>query len=81
MIYRGLISDGLISYQGLSPILRGVRTSLVAQRVKRLSTMQEIQVLFLGWEDPLEEEMAPHSSILAFSKHAGRTDALESVCL
>ena len=44
MIYRGLISDGLISYQGLSPILRGVRTSLVAQRVKRLSTMQEIQV-------------------------------------
>ena len=27
--------------------------------------MQEIQVLFLGWEDALEEEMATHSSILA----------------
>ena len=27
--------------------------------------MQEMQVQSLGWEDPLEEEMAPHSSILA----------------
>ena len=27
--------------------------------------MQETQVLSLGWEDPLEEEMATHSSILA----------------
>ena len=27
--------------------------------------MQEMQVLFLGWEDALEEEMATHSSILA----------------
>ena len=28
--------------------------------------MQEIQVQFLGWEDPLEKEMATHSSILAW---------------
>ena len=28
--------------------------------------MQETQVQFLGWEDPLEEEMATHSSILAW---------------
>ena len=28
--------------------------------------MQEMQVLFLGWEDPLEEGMATHSSILAW---------------
>ena len=42
------------------------RTSLVAQRVKRLSAMQETQVQSLGWEDPLETEMAAHSSILAW---------------
>ena len=28
--------------------------------------MQDMQVLFLGWENPLEEEMAPHSSLLAW---------------
>ena len=28
--------------------------------------MQDIRVLFLGWEDPLEKEMATHSSILAW---------------
>ena len=42
------------------------RTSLVAQRVKRLSAMQKTQVQSLGWEDPLETEMAAHSSILAW---------------
>ena len=41
-------------------------TSLVAQMVKRLPTMQETQVRPLGWEDLLEKEMAPHSSILAW---------------
>ena len=40
-------------------------TSLVVQMVKRLSTMQETQVRSLGWEDPLEEGMSTHSSILA----------------
>ena len=34
--------------------------------VKRLSAMQDIQVQSLGWEDPLEKEMAAHSSILAW---------------
>ena len=34
--------------------------------VKRLSTMWETQVRALGWEDPLEKEMASHSSILAW---------------
>ena len=33
--------------------------------VKRLSAMQETRVRSLGWEDPLENEMAAHSSILA----------------
>ena len=34
--------------------------------VKNLPAMQEMQVLSLGQEDPLEEEMATHSSILAW---------------
>ena len=40
--------------------------SLVAQRVKHLSTMRETQVRSLGWEYSLEKAMAPHSSILAW---------------
>ena len=44
---------------------------LVAQMVKNLPSMQEIQVLSLGWEDPLEEEMATYSSILAWKKSHG----------
>ena len=39
--------------------------SLVAQTVKNLPTMQETSVRSLDQEDPLEEEMAIHSSILA----------------
>ena len=34
--------------------------------VKRLSTMQETLVQALGWEDPLEKEMAIHSSTIAW---------------
>ena len=41
-------------------------TSLVAQMVKRLPTMQETWVQSLDWEDLLEKEMATHSSILAW---------------
>ena len=40
--------------------------SLVAQSVKNLPAMQETRVQSLGWEDPLEKEMATHSSILAW---------------
>ena len=39
---------------------------LVAQTVKRLPAVQETQVRSLGREDPLEDEMATHSSILAW---------------
>ena len=38
----------------------------MAQRIKRLPAMQETQVGSLGWEDPLEKEMATHSSVLAW---------------
>ena len=43
-----------------------LRTSLVAQAVKCLSTMRETQVQSLVWEDPMAKEMATHSSILAW---------------
>ena len=42
------------------------RTSLVAQTVKGLPAMWETQVRSPGWEDPLEKEMATHSSTLAW---------------
>ena len=38
----------------------------MAQTVKHLSAMQKTQVQSLGWEDPLEKEVAAHSSILAW---------------
>ena len=38
----------------------------MAQMVKNLPTMRETQVQSLGWEDPLEKEMATHSSTLAW---------------
>ena len=38
----------------------------MAQTVERLSAMQETRLRSLGWEDPLEKEMAAHSSILAW---------------
>ena len=42
------------------------KTSLVAQTVKRLPKMREIQIQSLGQKDPLEKEMATHSNILAW---------------
>ena len=38
----------------------------MAQLVNNPPAMQETPVRFLGWEDPLEKEMATHSSILAW---------------
>ena len=38
----------------------------MAQRVKHLPATWETRVRSLGWEDPLEKEMATHSSILAW---------------
>ena len=46
--------------------INAIWTSLVAQTVKRLSTMQETWVPSLGREDPLEKEMAIHSSTIAW---------------
>ena len=53
-----------VNYLVTSSYSRGA--SLVAQWVKNLHALQETQVQFLGQEDPLEKEMAIHSSILAW---------------
>ena len=52
--------------EGLEVTQRQGATSLVAQMVKRLPTMRETWVRSLGREDPLEKEMATHSSTLAW---------------
>ena len=61
---------------------QGIKASLVAQTVKRLPVMWETQVRSLGWEDPLEKEMATHSSILAWRipwiEEPGRLQSTES---
>ena len=44
----------------------GEGASLVAQTIKHLPEVQETWVQSPGWEDPLEKEMATHSSILAW---------------
>ena len=43
-----------------------LKAFLVAQRIKCLPAMQETRVQSLGWEDPLEKEMATHPSIPAW---------------
>ena len=58
------------------------QASRVAQMVKRLPAMQETWVQSLGWEDPLEKEMATHSGTLAWKiprmKEPGRLQSMES---
>ena len=59
-----------------------IRTSLVAQTVKRLSTMWDTWVRALGREDPLEKEMAIHSSTIAWkipwTEEPGRLQSMGS---
>jgi len=54
----------------------------MAQMVKNLPAMQEIRVQSLGWEDPLEKEMATHSNILAWripgTEEPGRLQSIGS---
>ena len=73
-----MISDGQEFGRGLSVL----PTSIVAQTVKRLSAMRETCIRFLGQEDPLEKEMATHSSTLAWKipwmKEPGRLQSMGS---
>ena len=56
-------------------------SSLAAQLVKNLPAMQEMWVKFLGQEDPLEREMATHSSILAWEiPWREKPGGLQSLC-
>ena len=56
--------------------------SLVVHTVKNLSVMQKTHIWSLGWEDPLEKEMATHSSILAWripwTEEPGRLQSMGS---
>ena len=52
--------------EGIGCPLQYSWTSLMTQTVKNPPTMQETWVWSLGWEDPLEKAMAPHSSTLAW---------------
>ena len=59
-------SKASILWRSLSLLYGSLWTSLVAQMVKHLSTMRETQAQSLSWEDPLEKEMATHSSTPAW---------------
>ena len=79
---------GTLSLMKAPRIYNGEKTassisgSLVAQTVKCLPTMQETQVQSLGQEDPLEKEMATHSSILSWkipwTEEPGRLQSMGS---
>ena len=66
----------------INDLLKELWTSLVAQMVKRLSTMQETWVRSLGREDPLEKEMAIYSSTIAWkipwTEELGRLQSMGS---
>ena len=64
------------------PFKETIIASLIAQSVKNLPAVEGTQIQFLGWEDPLEKEMATHSSILAWRipwvEEPGRLQSMES---
>jgi len=61
-------------------LLNNMCSTVVAQMVKNLPAMQETRIPSLGREDPLQEEMATHSSILAqripWTKEPGRLQSM-----
>ena len=65
-----------------NPNVFTIWASLVAQSIKNLPAIQETWVQFLGWDNPLEKEMATHSGILAwripFTEESGRLQSLRS---
>ena len=65
--------------EGISYPLQYFGASLVSQMVKNLPAMWETWVQSLGWEDPLEEGMATHSSILAWRSPMNRWAGVHGV--
>ena len=71
LLFASGLQNGVHTHQKICKRIYGgseecIRTSLVAQTVKCLLTMQETQVQSLGQEDPLEKEIETQSSILAW---------------
>ena len=63
----GIVQGHLrITSQHIQKIEKLNTVNLVAHSVKNLPAVQETRVRSLVWEDPLEKEMATHSSILAW---------------
>ena len=50
----------------LSEVLRGCFDDIAVKNPPAMQETQEMWVRYIGWEDPLEEEMITHSSILAW---------------
>ena len=77
-----LIKKQRYHFANKGPFSQSYGFSLVAWSVKNLPAMQEIQVKFLGPEDPLEEDIATHSSILAWripwTEEPGRLESIGS---
>ena len=71
----------LSEFKFLSGYMPKSRASLVAQMVKSLPAVWETWVRYLGWEYPLEKEMATHSSILVWKipwmEEAGQLQSME----
>ena len=67
----GMVWQPLSNHFSFVAVALVYRVSLVAQAVKRLPAVQETQVPPLGQEDPLEKEMATHSSTLAWMEEPG----------
>ena len=67
---------------GSGSLLDSILSTLLAQMVKNLPAVQEAWFRSLGWEDPLEEGMATHSSIFAWripwTEEPGRVQSMGS---
>ena len=79
----GLIPEsGTAPWEGISYPLQYSWASLMAQMVKNPPSMWETWLRSLGWEDPMEEGMATHSSILAWrvpwTEEAGKLQCMGS---
>ena len=70
---RKISGTSVSSQAGSGMSVSAIRASLVAQVVKNLPAVQETKVQSLGWEDPLEKEMASHTSTLAWKSYGQRT--------
>ena len=71
--YYSLTGRQEISVKELWEVLPSVKASLLAQMVKNLAVMQEIRIPSLGWENPLEKEMAAHYRFLPGDSNGQRS--------